>query len=336
MMYNVYMVEIEIGTNEKGQRFDRFLRKYLPGAPLSHIYRIIRKDAKVNLKRVKDDYSLEEGDVVRLYLTDEEVGAFRKQETVKKVKRTFGIAYEDDDVLIADKPAGLLTHGDRNEKSDHLTNQVKGYLMEKGEYDPAEEKTFAPAPVNRIDRNTTGLVVFAKNYDSLKKLTGYFRTREKIRKKYLTVVLGEIKKETTLVGMLQKDEGRNLSRVVPGEAEPDDAKRAVTHVKPVKTGRLPGMGNRLFTLAEIEIETGRTHQIRVQLSEAGHPLLGDPKYGDPKLNKKLHDRYGITHQLLTAAKLEFGDLEGDLPDLSGKTVEAKLPRELKTIKAELK
>ena len=127
-----------VGTNEKGQRFDRFLRKYLPKAPLSLIYRICRKDAKVNLKRVKDSYILEEGDVVQLYLSEEEVEGFRKTEERKSVRKTFRTAYEDEDVLIADKPAGLLTHGDKNEKSDHLSNQVQGYLIAKGEYDPRE------------------------------------------------------------------------------------------------------------------------------------------------------------------------------------------------------
>ena len=325
------MVEIRIGTNEKGQRFDRFLRKYLPGASLSHIYRIIRKDAKVNLRRAKDVYILEEGDTVTLYLSEEEVESFRRQEKQGSVKRTFGTAYEDGDVLIADKPAGLLTHGDKGEKSGHLTNQVRGYLMQKGEYDPAKEKTFAPSPVNRIDRNTTGLVIFAKNYDSLKKLTGYLRTHEKIRKLYLTVVLGKIPAEITLEGSLEKDEERNVSRTASGES----AKRAVTHVRPLKSGKIPGLGNRTVTLAEAEIETGRTHQIRVQLSEAGHPLLGDPKYGDPSVNRALRERYGITHQLLTAYKLEFRGVRDDFPKLDGRTVEAKLPKELRKIKEEI-
>ena len=142
------MVEIEIGTNEKGQRFDRFLRKFLPGAPLSFIYRVIRKDAKVNRKREKNVYVLEEGDVVQLYLTEEDIEGFRKTEERSKPKIRFRVVYEDENILIVDKPAGLLTHGDRNEKRDHLTNQVQGYLITRGDFDPSEEKTFAPSPVN--------------------------------------------------------------------------------------------------------------------------------------------------------------------------------------------
>ena len=321
------MVEIEIGTNEKGQRFDRFLRKYLPKAPLSLIYRICRKDAKVNLKRVKDSYILEEGDVVQLYLSEEEVEGFRKTEERKAVRKTFRMAYEDEDVLIADKPAGLLTHGDKNEKSDHLSNQVQGYLIAKGEYDPREEKTFVPSPVNRIDRNTSGLVIFAKRYDALKKLNEYIRTREKIRKFYLTIVLGKMDKEVTLKGMIEKNEDRNISRMTD-----DSGKVSVTHVKPLKSGRI---GRNEFTLCEIEIETGRTHQIRVQLAEAGHPLAGDPKYGVPEVNRELLKRFGLGHQLLTAARLEFGEMD-DLPKLSGRKVEARLPQVFTKIKGSMR
>ena len=362
MRYNKSMVEIVIGKNEEGQRLDRFLRKYLPEAPLSHIYRIIRKDVKVNGKRVKDDHDLDEGDVISLYLTEEEVRGLRGsrgEEKARSVRKTFRISYEDDDILICDKPAGLLTHGDKTEKSNHLTNQVQGYLMGKGDFDPASEKTFSPSPVNRIDRNTTGLVIFAKNYDALKKLNSLIRNRKKIRKYYLTVVSGMIKEDVTLTGSIEKDEARNVSRMTENE-DSESAKLAVTHVKPVLTGRIPGIpgmqvkgapaggrnstaGNKgsrkndkpdgFFTVAEVEIETGRTHQIRVQLAEAGHPLAGDPKYGDPQVNKALRDRFGLSHQLLTAWKLEFGDLEEEFPDISGKTVHAKLPKDFDQIKA---
>ena len=355
------MVEIEIGANEKGQRFDRFLRKYLKGAPLSFIYKTIRKDAKVNMKREKDDYCLKEGDVIQLYLPEEEIAGFRRQEAPKRYRKTFSIAYEDENVLIADKPAGLLTHGDRNEKSDHLANQVQGYLMSKGDFDPAAEKTFAPSPANRIDRNTTGLVIFAKNYDALKRLNGYIRNRENIRKYYLTIVCGKIDSELTLEGSIAKDESRNVSRMVgsgqsqlgmagqsqlrgsdqsqPGgsdgtyECGADHSRKAVTHVRPIRSGKADGIE---VTLCEVEIETGRTHQIRVQLAEAGHPLAGDPKYGRPDVNKAFLKRFGLTHQLLTAYKLEFGDMDGEFPGVSGKVIEAHLPDVFRRIKGSIK
>lgn len=354
------MVEIEIGTNEQGQRLDRFLRKYLPGAPLSLIYRMVRKDVKVNGKRQSNVYMLEDGDLVTLYLDQDHVAELRGKSAYAsmlagKPKKTFGIAYEDSDVLIVDKPAGLLTHGDSNEKSKHLANQVQDYLIEKGEYSPRVEKTFAPAPVNRIDRNTSGLVIFAKNYDALKRFNEYIRGREKIRKIYMTIVCGRIDSDMTLSGMILKDEGRNVSTMQKAAADssnadqnPDErgfdrgqergfdrgetrdgtelkSRTAVTFVRPVKHGTIEGVGGMEFTVAEVEIETGRTHQIRVQLADAGYPLAGDPKYGDPKVNKKLHEKFGLTHQLLTAAKLEFGDMD-EYPALTGKTVEARLPK----------
>ena len=380
------MVEIGIGTNEQGQRLDRFLRKFLPGMPLSMVYRVIRKDVKVCGRRRGRDYMLADGDVIQLYLDQSLVDGFRgrshgatssdgsggehlaghgsgehevraaskgsgRSMLARRPRKTFKIAYEDNEILIADKPAGLLTHGDRAEKSKHLTNQVLDYLIEKGEYSPRNEKTFSPAPVNRIDRNTSGLVIFAKNYDALKKFNEYIRTREKIRKIYLTVVCGRIASDMTLSGMIEKDEDRNISgmrkspeskkghgqsrggkgfdnRAAGGDGLEEDevkARTAVTYVRPLRSGTIKGMGDDEFTLAEVEIETGRTHQIRVQLSDAGYPLAGDPKYGDPVMNRKLHERFGLTHQLLTAARLEFRDMD-EYPELSGKTVEARFPK----------
>lgn len=378
MLYNVPMVEIGIGTNEQGQRLDRFLRKYLPDAPLSLIYRMVRKDVKVNGKREKNVYMLEEGDVVTLYLDQNHVDAFRgagdrgrtgpeQRQSGKKPRRTFRIAYEDNEILIADKPAGLLTHGDKTEKSKHLANQVLDYLIEKGEYSPRNEKTFAPAPVNRIDRNTSGLVIFAKSYDALKRFNEYIRERKKIRKIYLTIVCGTISREMTLSGIIEKDEARNVSSMKKSSAagaasgreaakektdrEGFDAgadgaestadgaessgRTAVTHVKPLRYGTIEGIRSTGFTLAEVEIETGRTHQIRVQLADAGYPLAGDPKYGDAKVNRMLAEKFGLTHQLLTAARLEFGDMD-DYPELSGKTVEADLPRVFRKVTSSMK
>jgi len=364
------MVEIRIGTNEQGQRLDRFLRKYFSEAPLSLVYKMIRKDVKVNGRRQGNVYMLEDGDVITLYLDQEQADRLHgstgrgrgtasgqsEGRAAGSPRRTFRIAYEDEDILIADKPAGLLTHGDKAEKSRHLANQVQDYLIEKGEYDPRHEKTFAPAPVNRIDRNTSGLVIFAKNYDALKRFNEYIRRREKIRKIYLTIVCGRLESDLTLSGMITKDEGRNISamekpadrhetagqthhgRGFDDGADSEDgearSKTAVTFVRPVERGTIEGIGGTEFTLAEVEIETGRTHQIRVQLSDAGYPLAGDPKYGDPGINRKLREKFGLTHQLLTAEKLEFGDMD-EYPELTGRTVRARLPKVFSRVKGSI-
>lgn len=319
------MVDIRIGTNENGQRLDRFLRKYLGNAPLSLIYRLIRKDVKVNGRREASDHMLSEGDVVSLYLTDERAAGLRKEKKAVRARKTFRVVYEDEHVLICDKPAGLLTHGDSKEKSEHLTNQVLGYLADKGSISSGAG-TFSPSPANRLDRNTSGLVVFAKDYGAQKELARVFRERDKVKKTYLSVCCGEIDREMLLTGGIVKDEKSNTSSMDhAGNVQEEGASKAkdvVTRVKPV----LISSKEPRVTLIEVEIETGRTHQIRVQLADSGHPLAGDPKYGDRKLNALMKKEYGLSTQLLTAVKLEFGELGNELSGLSGKAFKAKLPK----------
>ena len=307
------MLKITIEENDAGQRLDRFLRKYLRKAPLSSIYRIIRKDAKVNGRRVKEDRILHCGDELILYLSEEQVAGFAKATAPAKARRQFGIAFEDDHVLIVEKPSGLLTHGDRSEKKNTLANQVCGYLQQRGEYDPAREKVFRPSPVNRLDRNTSGLVMFGKNADATRQLTKMLRERGSVRKYYMTIVCGCFDEEQTIATTLAKDEKRNIVSV-------DEGKESVSIVKPLEVGDE-------FSLVEVELITGRTHQIRVHLAHIGHPLAADPKYGDPRINGKLRDR-GLTTQFLHAWRLEFAEeveAFGEVAALAGMTVEAKTP-----------
>ena len=205
--------------NDAGRRLDRFLRKYLPGASLGEIYKIIRKDVKVDGKRAPESYVLNEGEVIRLYLT---TTLSRRQDAIvglaaarrkRKAKRSFGIVYEDGNILIANKPFGLLTHGDSHEKKNHLANQVKDYLIATGVYDPRNEKVFTPAPVNRLDRNTTGVVLFGKTSAAMRELARMIR-EDDIRKFYLTIACGAIEKEMWLGGSLVKDEAANKVRIL--------------------------------------------------------------------------------------------------------------------------
>lgn len=318
------MVKLEISENEGNQRLDKFLRKYLGNAPLSFIYKAIRKDVKVNGKRKTREYMLEAGDEVSLYLTDQDLEKFRKVREHRKVKRTFGIAYEDENILAAVKPKNLLTHGDRNERRNHLTNQVIDYLIEKGDYVPRLEKTFVPAPVNRLDRNTTGLVLFAKNYPALQAFTKMIRERGSIRKYYLTIVSGEMKEPLALEDRMEKDEARDLVRVTDRE----DGKLMKTFAEPVAAA-----GG--FTLCRIEIETGRTHQIRVQLANAGFPIIGDGKYGSPRVNRDMKNRYRLTTQLLHAYQLQFENCPAPFDYLNGKTVTAELPKGFREIRDDI-
>ncbi len=192
------MIRVEIGKNEQNQRLDKFLRKYLENAPLSYIYKAIRKDVKVNGKRCKEDTMLALGDEVTLYMQEEDVRKFQRKQRTSRAKRQFKVAYEDEHIIAVEKPFGLLTHGDSTEKKNHLANQVVDYLIEKGDYNPRLEKTFTPAPVNRLDRNTTGLVLFGKTNGALQNLNQMIRDKDKINKYYMTIVSGQLKKELHL------------------------------------------------------------------------------------------------------------------------------------------
>ena len=344
------MREIIITANDAGRRLDRFLRKYLPGASLGEVYKIIRKDAKVDGKRRSESYMLQEGEVLSLYLADGTLallgapdadgractaaagGRGSRHRGLKQAKRTFGIVYEDDAILIANKPYGLLTHGDAREKKDHLANQVKDWLTAEGSYDPRSEKVFAPAPANRLDRNTTGLVLFGKTAAALRGLGRMIREGE-VWKFYLTIACGEIKDELQLSGSLVKDEAANKVTVInDGQG---GQKEIGTVVRPLEVLHF---GDGLSaTLCEVELLTGRTHQIRAHLASAGHPLIGDSKYAGPasdRVNRYMKDRFGLTTQLLHACRLEFSegipDAEG-LGYLAGRSFEAAPPKRFNEI-----
>ena len=333
------MREIRITANDAGRRLDRFLRKYLPGASLSEIYKIIRKDVKVDARRRSESYILNEGEVLTLYLSDE---AFEKLSRGKsgfgaaspanasKAKRTFKRVYEDDEILIVSKPYGLLTHGDSHEKKDHLANQVKDYLIAGGSYDPRSEKVFSPAPVNRLDRNTTGIVLFGKTAAAMRELGRMIR-EDDIRKFYLTIACGVIEKEMHLGGSLVKDEAANKVKILDG----GDGKDVETIVRPL---RLLSFGNGLrATLCEVELVTGRSHQIRAHLASIGHPLAGDSKYADRsavQVNKYMRERFGLSTQLLHACRIEFLDSTAEsetLGYLADKSFEAEAPARFREI-----
>ena len=325
------MVKVEIGSNDAGQRLDRFLRKYLKRAPLSAVYKIIRKDLKLNGKRAKEDTVLKEGDVLSLFIDEEEIRELTREPAKRRAKRQFTIAYEDDDVLIVCKPWGLLTHGDSHEKKNTLMNQVCGYLQDKGEYDPADEKTFTPSPVNRLDRNTTGLVIFGKTAEGLRQLTKLLRERDHIAKYYVTIVAGNLKDGMVIQDRLTKDSDKNRVRIT------DSGQSAISEARPLEHS-----SDGRFSIVEVKLVTGRTHQIRVHMAGKGHPLAGDSKYGTSSVGRKANERLrnlGITTQMLHAGRLAFGDIPEEYTVLGGlrnKEITAPVPSEFQRVWDEIK
>jgi 23S rRNA pseudouridine955/2504/2580 synthase len=315
-------VRFEIGENEKGRRLDRFLKKTFKNASLSFIYRIIRKDVKVNGKRAPVETLLAAGDVIEVFIPEEQlVAVLQKKQTVPSAARKqFKVIFEDENILVVDKPFGLLVHGDKTEKKNTLTNQVLSYLAKAGEYDPGGTGTFIPAPVNRLDRNTTGLVLFGKKLPATKALAIMLKGSEDsnvhVEKTYLTVVKGDLKKNITLQARMVRDYNKNITKILQDETE--KGRVMITEIVPLLTGKE-------YTLIEAKLHTGRTHQIRVQLADAGYPVIGDRKYGDAGVNHRLSEKYGLRAQLLHAYRLRVLSGNGCLEYLKGKTFRADPP-----------
>lgn len=308
------MRTIEIKKNDSGQRLDKFLTKRFKTMPKSLMYKYIRtKYIKVNGKKCEISTRLYEGDIITLFIKDEFFDApqYDTYDFLKSPNR-LNIVYEDENILLLNKPVGLLCHPDENYHFDSLLSRLHHYLYDKKEYDPKDENSFAPALANRIDRNTGGIVIAAKNAQSLRVLNQKIKDRE-IKKFYLCVVHGRLnKKQATMTDYLEKNENQN--RVYISSKPTPGSKTIKTKYKVIKE-----FGN--MSLLEIELLTGRTHQIRAHMAYIGHPLVGDGKYGTNKQNKGIELKW----QALCSYKLEFSfKTDGDILEyLNGKSFEIK-------------
>lgn len=284
---------LTITKNDAGQRLDKFLTKTYRNLPQSLLYKAIRKkDIRRNGKRCDAADRLEEGDTLSLFLPDDALSIAPPTYEFMHASRQLDIVYEDDHVLLLNKKAGLLVHPDDREFADTLIFRVQRYLYEKGVYDPASEQSFTPALVNRIDRNTSGIVIAAKTAEALRILNDKLKNRE-IQKYYLCIVHGKMPHTTdTLEGYLEKNEAQN--RVYVSTAPKAGARTIRTRYTVLEE-------RDDLSLLEIHLLTGRTHQIRAHMASIGHPLLGDGKYGTNAQNKGT----GFHKQALCSYRLRF-------------------------------
>lgn len=288
------MRELVVKKNDANQRLDKFLLKKFKTMPKKMAYMYIRKKCvKVNGKKATPEVMLKENDLLTFYIKDEFFDNIQEENyEFLKAPKNLKIIYEDENIILLDKKPGVIVHQDKSYHFDCLLLRLQHYLYDNGEYNPKEENCFAPALVNRIDRNTGGIVIGAKNAESLRILNQKMKDRE-LHKFYLCLLINKPKKDNAILSdYLIKNEKTNKVTVLRNEKQ--GAKKILTKYSVLEI-------NNNLTLCEVELLTGRTHQIRAHMSSIGCPILGDNKYG----NKKLNQKYSLSKQCLYSYKLAF-------------------------------
>ena len=304
------MKQYTVTKNEEGRRLDRFILGILKESSMAFAYKMLRKkNILLNGQRAKGMELLHSGDIVTFYLSDETFSKFsgKASPAIDITSMMPPVVYEDDDVIIVDKPAGMLTQ--KSSAKDVSLNEILlSYAVNKG----ITDSSFTPSVCNRLDRNTSGLVTFARSYKGARYLTEAFRKRT-VKKYYACVCKGVITEDMSLSGKLIKDESKNTVTISDAEGEGADV---ITMVHPLSS-------NDNITLCEIQLITGKTHQIRAHLAAIGHPIIGDKKYGDGKVNARYKKEYKIDHQMLTCTRMVFPD--DKVLAVSGKKIDIGIP-----------
>lgn len=371
------MKELIISENQAEQRADKFLKKYLSKAESGFIYKMIRKkNITLNDKKMTGSEKLHKGDSIKIYFSDETLNQFvtdtgnistnrddpsigRKRNAISGMKiDSDRIIYEDQNVILFNKPVGMLSQ--KAEKNDISANELLiQYMMDTNQLSREELKTFKPAVCNRLDRNTSGILIFGKTFPALQKFAEMLKKRD-IHKYYLCIVKGEIHSTDTIKGYLRKNKKNNLVEISEKMCEKDEydkesnqknkyrdqenkkknknnedlqknSKNSDENYQYIETKYCPIVTNGQYTLLKVLLITGKTHQIRAHLASIHHPIIGDKKYGNKEANGYFEKKYGLKNQLLHSYELMFDQVDGKLGNLSYKTFKADLPAEFKII-----
>ncbi len=308
------MIQMTIRDNEAGQRLDKYLAKLLPKAPKSFFYKMLRKkNITLNKKKASGSEKLQCQDVVQFFISQETFNKFSAG-TFQRFHMNLDILYEDPQILLLNKPVGMLSQKGKPQDVSAVEYLIT-YLLESGQLEEEQLQTFRPGFCNRLDRNTSGILVAGKTLASLQELSVLFRERS-LEKYYCCLVKGQLVKKKFIKGYLHKDEKCN--KVVVKDSPDPGASLIETSYEPLAW-------NQEMTLLRVHLITGRTHQIRSHLAHIGHPIAGDPKYGDRCWNRKFYEKYRLQNQLLHAAQLIMPELKGVLGTLSERQFFAPLP-----------
>lgn len=356
------MIEIVIGENQAGQRFDKYLGKLLSNAPSSFYYKMLRKkNITLNGKKAEGKEKLAIGDCVQLFLAKETFEKFSgSQPPVNgaskennssgntmadlKLPKELAIVYEDEQILLWNKPVNMLSQKAKDTDIS-LNDYFLSYLVSSGQLKQEDFNTFKPSICNRLDRNTSGLVICGKTLPGLQKMNELLKTRE-LKKYYICAIKGELKEAVSLEGYLKKDAASNKVQLSTKKTE--DSAYIQTEIKPLstfvlaaKTQKAGNEGNKgnelkqLCTLAEVHLITGKTHQIRAHLASIGHPILCDYKYGDRKLNDSIKASFKVSEQLLHAYRLVFPKMEEPFINISERTFQTEFPERFRKLGIDL-